>query len=281
MKRAVITGATGGIGTEVCKWLADNDYYIIAGVRNEAKGKALAEICNSRRGGNGSCIQLFNVDLEDFKSVDEFIGKIKEYCTSGEEEKSIDLLINNAGIIAPKFAFTKDLNERMLQVNYLSPRRIAEGIIPYMNQAGGKIVNTVSMTINFSNLNDDRSFGSLKNYGRSKLYLALYTLSLNKFFREKRLGIMAVAADPGVVNTNIITMHKWFDPLADKIFRPFIKTPKRGAAAIIKAIKIQGKLHTSATGKHFYSQATQLCTEKKIKTFREKIYKIAEKNKFI
>ena len=61
--------------------------------------------------------------------------------------------------------------------------------------------------------------------------LTLFTINLAARIRER--GIVVNAADPGVVSTNIITMHMWFDPLTDIFFRPFIRTPKQGAATAI------------------------------------------------
>ena len=56
-------------------------------------------------------------------------------------------------------------------------------------------------------------------------------MEFSERLREK--GITVNAADPGIVSTNIITMHQWFDPLTDLFFRPFIRTPKKGASTAV------------------------------------------------
>lgn len=61
--------------------------------------------------------------------------------------------------------------------------------------------------------------------------MTLFTIDLARRVREK--GIVVNAADPGIVSTDIITMHAWFDPLTDVLFRPFIRTPRQGAATAI------------------------------------------------
>ena len=61
--------------------------------------------------------------------------------------------------------------------------------------------------------------------------MTLFTLELAARVRER--GIVVNAADPGIVSTDIITMHMWFDPLTDIFFRPFIRTPRQGAATAI------------------------------------------------
>ena len=270
---AVITGATGGIGTEVCKWLVTNGYKIYAFCRNNTKAETLkeecAKICREKNINPAPNFHIVPADMEDFESVDNAVKYIVMVLEKKEwEETSIDLLINNAGVIAPKMKLTKDLQETMFQVNYLAPRRITTSLLPYMNRESGKIINTVSVTINWWPLDeDDRKFGSLKNYGRSKLSLALFTIMLNRKMLKQHSGIRAVAADPGVVNTKMITMHKWYDSLADKLFRPFTKSPARGAKAIISAINCNEK------------GETRLCKEKKITTFKSSIYKELDKNK--
>lgn len=61
----------------------------------------------------------------------------------------------------------------------------------------------------------------------------LFTIELSERLREK--GITVNAADPGIVSTDIITMHQWFDPLTDIFFRPFIRTPKKGGLPLPSA----------------------------------------------
>ena len=61
--------------------------------------------------------------------------------------------------------------------------------------------------------------------------MTLFTIYLAARVRER--GIAVNAADPGIVSTDIITMHAWFDPLTDIFFRPFIRTPLQGADTAI------------------------------------------------
>ena len=64
--------------------------------------------------------------------------------------------------------------------------------------------------------------------------MTLFTIDLANRVKDK--GIIVNAADPGIVSTNIITMHMWFDPLTDIFFRPFIRTPRQGAATAISLL---------------------------------------------
>ena len=64
-----------------------------------------------------------------------------------------------------------------------------------------------------------------------RLHVNSGSMYLSERLREK--GITVNAADPGIVSTDIITMHQWFDPLTDIFFRPFIRTPKKGASTAV------------------------------------------------
>ncbi|MDO4755579.1 MAG: SDR family NAD(P)-dependent oxidoreductase, partial [Parabacteroides sp.] len=68
-------------------------------------------------------------------------------------------------------------------------------------------------------------------YGNSKLALHLFTQELADRIQEK--GITVNASDPGIVDTDMITMHAWFDPITDLVFRPLINTPAEGAATAV------------------------------------------------
>lgn len=78
------------------------------------------------------------------------------------------------------------------------------------------------------------AFWRIPIYSNTKLALTLFTIALSKKVKEK--GIIVNAADPGIVSTKIITMHMWFDPLTDIFFRPFIRTPRQGAATAISLL---------------------------------------------
>lgn len=238
MKRkiAVITGATGGIGTIVCQHMLSKGYIVYAACRNNAKGDKLRNsITNKDLRDN---IIFIPANLESAKSVDKFCDMI----ISCLQDEKIEILLNNAGMIAPMYSITEDGYESSMQVNYLSAKQITERLLPYIS---GKIINTVSRTITAGEYKEpvktdkiykkkQSTIASLKHYSNSKLMLAHYTVDLHKRV-GKNIGVYG--ADPGIVNTSIISMHRWYDPLADILFRPFIKTPEQGAKPIINAIE--------------------------------------------
>ena len=107
---------------------------------------------------------------------------------------------------------------------------------------GSRVVNMVSCTYAIGRLDfpdfflqgKRGSFWRIPIYSNTKLALTLFTIDLADRVKEK--GVVVNAADPGIVSTGIIRMHMWFDPLTDLFFRPFIRSPRRGAATAISLL---------------------------------------------
>lgn len=93
------------------------------------------------------------------------------------------------------------------------------------------------------------------------------------------------AADPGIVSTNIITMHMWFDPLTDILFRPFIRTPRKGAATAVGLLldedagKRTGTLNASCRPKSLSEKYTRHVQMEELWERTESIVKNGCKNR--
>lgn len=151
----------------------------------------------------------------------------------------IAALINNAGVMNRKFVLTGDGFEQTFQVNYFSAILFTRLLLPAMSP-GSRIVFTTSVTRRFHRLfpgilsPSATTFSQLGTYGESKLALTHYALHLAEILKPR--GITVNCADPGVVNSAMITMNRWFDPIADLIFRPLISSPEQGASSALAAI---------------------------------------------
>lgn len=225
--RFIVTGASGSIGREVVKGLAERGVPVLMACRNQKKGNAVMESILSEV--PGADLQLGMVDLSSTASIREFAGSLGEIEISG--------LFNNAGAIFRDFALTPEGVERTFAVNYFGPVTLTEELLPRLRE-GSVIVNMVSVTARISSLSaedfrpDRKRFGQLKTYGKAKLALLRYSREL----AGRRPDLIVNVADPGVVNSNMISMGRWFDPLADVIFRPFCKSPQKGAIPALNAI---------------------------------------------
>ncbi|MGM9766165.1 MAG: SDR family NAD(P)-dependent oxidoreductase [Candidatus Cryptobacteroides sp.] len=229
----IVTGASGSIGREVVKGLAGRGIGIIMACRNLSKGEAvmksvLADVPDAR-------LRLEMLDLSSSESIHSFVKRIANDNISG--------IFNNAGAIFRDFGLTPEGRERTFAVNYYGPVELTEALLP-MLKPGSSIVNMVSVTARISSLSDadfipeKKRFGQLKTYGKAKLALLRYSREL----AGRRPDLHVNVADPGVVNSNMISMGRWFDPLADVLFRPFCKSPAKGAVPAINAILYEGSL---------------------------------------
>ena len=230
MKLAIITGADGGMGTEITRAVAKAGYKIIMACYRPEKAEKVRQMLVYDTGN--PCIEVLGIDLSSLASVAAFAETVLK---RGE---TIGLLMNNAGTMETKHRMTEDGLERTVSVNYVAPYLLTRKLLPLMGE-GSRIVNMVSCTYAVGHLDfpdfflrgQRGNFWRIPIYSNTKLALTLFTINLANRIKEK--GIVVNAADPGIVSTNIITMHMWFDPLTDIFFRPFIRTPKQGAATAI------------------------------------------------
>ena len=229
-KLAIITGADGGMGTEITRAVAQAGYHVIMLCYTLFKGEERKNQLILETGNKE--IEVRQVDLSSIASVtniaEDLLGR----------GKHIDLLMNNAGTMETERRITEDGLERTVSVNYVGPYLLTRKLLPLMGE-GSRIVNMVSCTYAIGHLDfpdfflrgRKGGFWRIPIYSNTKLALTLFTIDLAS--RVKHKGIVVNAADPGIVSTNIITMHMWFDPLTDILFRPFIRTPRKGAATAV------------------------------------------------
>ena len=232
-KLAIITGADGGMGTEITRAVALAGYRVVMACLDMQRASAKQQML-VRETGNPS-IEVEKIDLASLASVADFANRMLQ---RGER---IGLLMNNAGTMETARKVTEDGLERTVSVNYVGPYLLTRKLVPLMG-VGSRIVNMVSCTYAIGRLDfpdfflrgKKGSFWRIPIYSNTKLALTLFTIDLSNRLKDK--GIVVNAADPGIVSTDIITMHMWFDPLTDILFRPFIRSPRQGAATAISLL---------------------------------------------
>ena len=230
MKIAIITGADGGMGFEETRAVAQAGYHTIMACYSpklaEPKCRQLIEETGTRH------IEVIGLDLASLQSVSHFAGQIRDRFAE------VHLLMNNAGTMETGRHITVDGLERTASVNYVGPYLLTRLLLPLM-KAGARIVNMASCVYLLGKLDFPEffekgrkgAFWRIPVYSNTKLAITLFTMSLAKKVKEK--GITVNAVDPGVVNTGIIRMQMFFDPITDLVFRPLIRTPRQGADTAI------------------------------------------------
>lgn len=245
MRTAIITGADGGMGIEITRAVAQDDYHVVMICLD--KGHAEQRLKEENIEGD---ISIRQCDLSSMAQVTALTASLRK------ELSSVDLLMNNAGTLSTHFEQTAEGFERTVAVNYLAPFLLTNGLLPLLH-AGSRVVNMVSCTYAighvgphfFSRGSESSTFWRIPIYSNTKYALWMLTYELSR--RLKPRGITVNAADPGVVSTDIIRMHAWFDPLTDIFFRPFIRKPRQGADTAIHLLLDINK--QCLTGRMFYS----------------------------
>jgi NAD(P)-dependent dehydrogenase (short-subunit alcohol dehydrogenase family) len=202
-RTAVITGATGGLGYETALALAGAGAEVVLTGRNEAKGRlALQQI---RSQFPTASIAYENLDLAKLASVADFAARF------AAAHASLDLLINNAGVMAlPERQATPDGFEMQLGTNYLGHYALTAQLLALLRRGHQpRVVNLSSLAhrsgaINFADLQSTRSYTPWKAYGQSKLAMLMFALELQRRSDAAGWGLISNAAHPGYARTDLI-----------------------------------------------------------------------------
>ncbi|HTN78462.1 MAG TPA: SDR family oxidoreductase [Acidimicrobiales bacterium] len=201
-KLAVVTGANSGIGLETARQLAAAGAEVVLAVRNADKGKAAID--DIRSTVPGAAVRVGVLDLASLASVESFASQMTT------EGRAIDLLVNNAGVMAvPKRHTTEDGFELQFGTNHLGHFALTGRLLPLLRQAKAPRVTNVSSgahlvgSIPFDDLQLERGYRAWRAYSESKLANLLFTLELQRRSEAAGWGIMSNAAHPGSTRTNL------------------------------------------------------------------------------
>jgi NAD(P)-dependent dehydrogenase (short-subunit alcohol dehydrogenase family) len=200
-KVAVVTGANSGIGYEMARALARKEAMVILACRNKDKGEAAAR--QIRQEYPKAKAEVLQVDLAELASVRRFADKFTNHCDR------LDILINNAGIMATPFARTADGFELQFATNYLGHFALAGLLLGHIIHIAGARVVTVSSwghhfgVIDFDNLNAEKDYDPERAYAQSKLANLLFAYELQRRFEGTGVDALAAAAHPGWTATGL------------------------------------------------------------------------------
>jgi NAD(P)-dependent dehydrogenase (short-subunit alcohol dehydrogenase family) len=199
-RTAVITGANTGLGYETATALAAKGAHVVLAVRNLEKGKAAADLI--ARANPGASVAIQELDLTSLDSVRAAADQLRA------EHESIDLLINNAGVMMTPKSTTKDGFELQFGTNHLGHFALTNLLLDRVLAVPGSRIVTVSSQghrfvrgIRFDDLQWERDYGRIRAYGQSKLANLLFTYELQR--RLQGTNAIAAAAHPGGSNTEL------------------------------------------------------------------------------
>jgi NAD(P)-dependent dehydrogenase (short-subunit alcohol dehydrogenase family) len=210
---AVVTGANSGLGLVIARELARKGARVVMACRNLDKGHAAVDAIRSEV--PDAQLQLDELDLASLASVQSFAERFKN------THDGLDLLLNNAGVMAAPRRHTADGFELHLGTNHLGHFALTNLLLPLMEGREDARVVTLSSNahktvrgIAFDNLNGDRRYFRWNAYGQSKLANLLFALELDRRLRAQGSAVKSLAAHPGYAATNLQSAAA---PLADRL----------------------------------------------------------------
>jgi NAD(P)-dependent dehydrogenase (short-subunit alcohol dehydrogenase family) len=208
-RRFVITGASGGLGLETARVLAERGAEVVLAVRNPAKGESVAA-------GLRGKVEVCRLDVADLSSVREFAAEVG----------AADVLINNAGVLAVPRALTADGFETHLATNHLGHFALANLMLPRLRDRVVVISSDAHRAghLDLSDLNwERRPYKPFSAYAASKLANLLFLAELQRRLTASGSTLRAVGSHPGSTATGITAntgnafktwVGKWGHPLA-------------------------------------------------------------------
>jgi NAD(P)-dependent dehydrogenase (short-subunit alcohol dehydrogenase family) len=200
-RSAVVTGATGGLGYETALALAKAGAEVILAGRDDRKGQAAIEKIS--RQALGAKVVYEALDLASLQSIADFAQRM-------HSRSSLDLLINNAGVMAlPRRQTTADGFEMQFGTNYLGHFALTARLLPLLRRASGPRVVSISSLahrtglIDFDDLQGARVYAPWRAYGQSKLAMLIFALELQRRSDASGWNLTSAAAHPGFARTGL------------------------------------------------------------------------------
>jgi NAD(P)-dependent dehydrogenase (short-subunit alcohol dehydrogenase family) len=235
---AVVTGANGGLGREVTRALAARGTTVVMACRSVERGeRAREDVLDDHPDAD---LGVRELDLGDLDSVASFAGSVRE------EVDALDVLVNNAGVMAIPRRETADGFERQFGVNHLGHFALTGRLLDRVLAADGRVVTVSSGAhaageMDFSDLHAERDYGKWRQYGRSKLANLLFAFELDRRLRAAGEDAVSVAAHPGWAATDL----QYAGPRMEgsrvktavmRVANALLgQSPERGAAPIVHA----------------------------------------------
>jgi NAD(P)-dependent dehydrogenase (short-subunit alcohol dehydrogenase family) len=201
-KTVIITGANSGIGFQMAKILALKGARVVMGCHNpERSFRAIKKIL---RKNNRADLEFIHLDLASLDSIKMFA---KEFRKNNDR---LDILINNAGVMATPHRKTNDGFEYQFGINHLGHFALTGHLIDYLMKTAGSRVVTVSSiahfrgNMHFYDMEGESWYSRMRGYRQSKLANLMFAYELQKRLRKSGSGTISIAAHPGIASTSIV-----------------------------------------------------------------------------
>ncbi|RWR79349.1 short-chain dehydrogenase TIC 32, chloroplastic [Cinnamomum micranthum f. kanehirae] len=229
---AIVTGASSGIGIETARVLALRGVHVVMAVRNLPAGRDVKEAIVKEI--PSAKVDVMELDLSSMASVRKFASEFNSL------DLPLNILINNAGVMATPFMLSQDGIELQFATNHLGHFLLTDLLLGTMKSTAqksnveGRVVNLSSdghklayqEGIRFDKINDKSGYNSVYAYGQSKLANILHANELTRCLKEEGVKITANSLHPGAIVTNLLRHHS----LATALGKYVLKNIPQGAA---------------------------------------------------
>ena len=201
-RTAVVTGANSGLGYETAAQLAAHGALVVLACRDPARGRRAADAIGES--SPGAMTDVVTLDLASLVSVRRTAARLRE------AHDRIDLLVNNAGVMAPPYQLTEDGFDLQMATNYLGHFALTGLLLDLLLTTVGSRVVTVSSHLHrLGRLHPDELTGGPRRrrwpaYARSKLADLAFAYELDRRLRAAGGATRSVAAHPGVARSNLV-----------------------------------------------------------------------------
>jgi protochlorophyllide reductase len=228
---ALITGANSGLGLETARALASRGATVVLACRSRRRGEeARAELLPAAAAG----LEVLELDLADLASVRAGAHWVRE------NYGRLDLLVNNAGVMAPPRRLTRDGFELQFGTNHLGHVALTAALLPLMEGRSDARVVTVTSgaqyfgRIAFDDLQSEQRYDRWAAYSQSKLANVMFALELNERLAAAGSTVASLAAHPGLARTNlqpasVAAAGSRFEGLAYRLMDPLFQSAAMGA----------------------------------------------------
>lgn len=225
LRTCLITGATSGIGRATAEALAGLGFKVLVAGRDQELGEAVL----SRIRDQGGAAEFLKADLASQAEVRGLAAAVLAH------HPRLDVLVNNAALVAGKRTLTVDGIEMVFAVNHLAPFLLTNLLLPALRAAGRARIVTVSSdahqggAMDLDDVANPRRYGALAAYRCSKLANLLFTYELARRLADEGSPITANALHPGFVASRIGTRHGWLPKPVWWLLSRLARNPRKGA----------------------------------------------------